>query len=87
MRTVAERIGDKPGYIVGDQSTWNIRYEDDTLLITTPKTELTMQADELQRESLKIDLKVNADKTQAMVINKNSGQFINVNGEESSSSI
>ena len=35
MRTVAERIGDRQGFIVDGQSIWNIRYADDTILIAT----------------------------------------------------
>ena len=41
------------------------------------------QAEELQRESLRFGLKINADKTQAMVTNRNiNEQPITVNGEE-----
>ena len=82
MRTVAEKIGDRQGCIVGGQSIWNIRYADDTTLIAASKAELEKQAEELQCESLRFGLKINANKTQAMVINGNGEQPISVNGKK-----
>ena len=52
------------------------------LYITPSKAEVEKQIGELQRETLKIGLKINADKIQAMVINRNNEQPISVNCEE-----
>lgn len=82
MRKVAERIGDRQGCIVGGQSIQNIRYGDDLIAIAESKAELEKQNEELQCESLRFGLRINAKKTQAMVINRNDEQPISVNRED-----
>ena len=51
-------------------------------LIAASKAELDKQAEELQRESLRFGLNINAEKIQAMVINRNGEQPISVKSKK-----
>ena len=60
-----------PGIIIGGNNLNNLRYADDTSLVAESEEDLQNLVSKIKTESEKFGLKINAKKTQTMVISKN----------------
>ena len=68
MREVEERIGDRAGIVLGGRSTWNIRYANDTTLVTRSGQACGEVGEVLREASARVKLDLNKSKTQVMSV-------------------
>ena len=71
MRKVESELSESHGITVGGRSVWNLRYADDTALLAKSKDELEIMGEALIRHSEEFGLKINSEKTFAMVWSNN----------------
>ncbi|XP_037790514.1 uncharacterized protein LOC119585851 [Penaeus monodon] len=68
MRKVHEKVGERPGKIIGGRAVWNIRYADDTTVIAKSRQECNEMGEALMDTSREVGLTINKKKTSAMKI-------------------
>lgn len=68
MREVEERLEERPGIVMGGRSIWNIRYADDTTMLTTSSEKCSVMGETLRTASERVGLKINRSKTQVMTV-------------------
>jgi len=80
---IMRHISDMSGILVGGHNISNLRYADDTVLISTNEKDLQALVYTVVKESGKMGLKLNKRKTEVMVISKKNNEIkcnINVEG-------
>ena len=68
MRHVEERIQEKPGKVIGGRCLWNIRFADNTTIITRSCEEISEMGEALRTISRHMGLNINESKTSAMAV-------------------
>ena len=68
MRKVEERLEERPGKVIGGRCMWNVRYADDTTMVSRSKEECGKMGEELSRVSKEVGLTINKSKTSTMTI-------------------
>jgi len=68
MREVEERLEERSGKIVGGRSIWNIRYADDTTMVSRSREECSRMGEVLKDVSKTVGLEINKSKTQVMSV-------------------